>query len=141
MMSSSPAFMVAMICGTGSFVVIRSDRPFEIGGMIATPSGMNGNKATLGCARMYDCASGNVFGKASTTEGSFTTDARDGWSRAFALATAACVSLLVRYWINCQAACLWVDEAFIQMPNGWTSAQWFGLTGWQGTSQNAVFCG
>ena len=40
--------------------------------------------------------------------------------------------------MSCQAACLWVEAAFIQVPNGWTSAQWSGLIGWQGTSQNAA---
>src|SRR5919199_6552080 len=138
MIWSSPAFMVAMISETGWSVVIRSERPFEIGGMIATPSGMNGSNATFGWPRMYDWASGKVFGRAATTDGSLTTDTRDGVSSALPLAAATCVSLLVRYWINCHAAGLCVEAAFIQMPNGWTSAQWFGLAGGHGTSQKAV---
>ena len=52
MIAFSPAFIWAMIWATGSFVVIRADRPSEIGGMIATPSGMNGSSATFGWARM-----------------------------------------------------------------------------------------
>src|SRR5437868_3194414 len=123
MMSSTPLFMVAITCGTAVSVVIRSDRPFEIGGMIATPSGINGSSATFGCDRMYACASGNVFGNAAITDGSLITDVRDGVRSAFAFAAETCVSLLVRYCMSCHAACLCVDAAFIQMPNGCTSEQ------------------
>ena len=42
----TPLFIVAITFATGVFVVIRSDRPLEIGGMIATPSSMKGNSAT-----------------------------------------------------------------------------------------------
>src|SRR5258705_10513422 len=138
MMSSSPAFMRAMISGTGSDVVSKADRLSEIGGMIATPSGMNGSSATSGWARMYVRASGNVFGRTATTAGSVRTELRDGVSKAPAIAAADCVSFEVRNWMSCQAASLFFEYAFIQVPNGWTRAQLFGLTGWQGSSQKAV---
>src|SRR5678816_289664 len=41
MIVSTPSFMVAMMSGTGLLLVMRSDNPFEIGGMIATTSVMN----------------------------------------------------------------------------------------------------
>ena len=40
--------------------------------------------------------------------------------------------------MSCHAAPLWVEALFIQTPNGCTSAQWSGLTAWQGISQNAT---
>src|SRR5438270_11093100 len=113
MIWSSPAFMVAMISETGWSVVIRSERPFEIGGMMDTPSGMNGNNATFGWPRMYDCASGNVLGRAATTDASFTTDTREGVSSALLLAAATCVSLLVRYWFICHADGVGAGSEFI----------------------------
>src|ERR1700753_276224 len=87
---------------------------------------------------MYFSWGANVLGSAAIASGSCRTEFRDGVSRAFALPAASWVCLEVMNWMSCQAAPLCSEALFIQMPNGWTSSQWSGLTAGHGMAQNAV---
>ena len=73
-----------------------------------------------------------------TVAGSERTDSRDGVSSAPAWAARPASSLDVRNWTSSHAASLFSEAVFIQVPNGCTSAQWSGLTSWQGSDVKAV---
>src|SRR6478735_4246479 len=107
-----------------------------MGGMMSTPSGMNGSRVMLGFWRLCVSASGNVAGSFATVAGSDSTDSRDGVSSAPACAAAAWVSFEVRYWTSSQAASLLADAELIQVPNGCTRPQLTGLTSVHGSDQN-----